>query len=56
MNVKGRTGGKKKTAKLPLCAARPTCAALDIHWSEQTIGGAGLMRLSSRNLLDDYQA
>jgi hypothetical protein len=26
-------------------AARPTCAALDIHSAERTIGGAGLLRL-----------
>jgi hypothetical protein len=60
---------KIEVAKLPLFAAGPTCAALDIHSAERTIGGAGLMRgalkvtrtftprrLSTRNLLDDYQA
>jgi hypothetical protein len=56
-------------AKLPFFAACPTCAALDIHSAERTIGGGGLMRgylqatrsfppqrLCTRNLLDDYQA
>src|SRR5205809_321938 len=60
---------KIEVAKLPLFAAGPTCAALDIHSAERTIGGAGLMpgafkatrtfpprRLGTRNLLDDYQA
>src|SRR5207247_654852 len=63
-----RPAAKIEVAKLPLFAAGPTCAALDIHSAERTIGGAGLMRgafkatrtlpprrLRTCNLLDDYQ-
>ena len=41
MNVKGRPflgSGKKKAAKPPCRCRWPTCAALEIHLAEQTIG------------------